>query len=325
MPRPPKLTDVQKRRLSVLEPKLRHCARIGDLKLAKNICGDLQGILRPTGHLARLYQNKNYMFEAAMEAGELSFAKAGFSGIRKSANEGTRVYLEASALLAVCYLRESNFESAKPLITEVLSDETSITSVQGRRDFRRRVIERFNEEGALATLKMVGTDKLDGNKLEEDAGRFVATQNEDEIFENFGDSVPQRTIQFLYEIDSFSQKQLPGSEQKLLPSPEEKTQKKEVGRTLFSAVRRVLWKSLCDKESDIYKAWFNEGMGAVLNKKYIGGAVAAALAGMGIGIHALGVAATALIIKLGIEVYCESFTLENIMSSRGVRKNSKRS
>lgn len=323
MSRPPNLTETQKRRLGQLEPKLRRAAKSGNLKAAKSLCADLQSLLRPTGHHTRLFQNKNYLFEAAMEAGEIDLAISGFEGIRTSVNHGTRIYLEATSLLAICRLRKNDFEGAKPLMKEVLQDEDTIKSLPRRREFRRRVIQRFDEEGALSSLRNCGTDSLDPNEVQNEAGILVAGMSEDEILLHFGEAVPERTIQYLYDLDAFSRKQLPGGEQKFLPSPDEKKKKQVVAQTIFSSTRRVLWHSLCDSESDTYKAWVSGGIGAVLDKKFVSSAVISTLSGFGIGIKALAVSATALIIKFGIDVYCDMNPPDDIMTAREVRKKPK--
>ncbi len=92
--------------------------------------------------------------------------------------------------------------------------------------------------------------------------------------------------------------------------------REKVGKTVFSSVKRVLYNSLCDPKSDIYQTWFTNGMKAVLDKKYISAAVIAALSGLGIGIRALAISVVALIIKFGIEVYCEKFKPQNLMELR---------
>jgi hypothetical protein len=48
-----------------------------------------QTLLRPTGHETRLQQAKAWLFEAAMEAGELDTAELGFIGVRKKTAQGT--------------------------------------------------------------------------------------------------------------------------------------------------------------------------------------------------------------------------------------------
>jgi hypothetical protein len=117
-------------------------------------------------------------------------------------------------------------------------------------------------------------------------------------------------------IHAFSGKELPHEERKLLPAPEEIIEEKALGRTVFSSFRRVIWRSLCDSDSDIYKAWFTNGLSLVLNKKYLGTAVTAAMGGLNIGIKALAISATALIIKMGIETYCLTYQPKGVMIER---------
>ena len=73
---------------------------------------------------------------------------------------------------------------------------------------------------------------------------------------------------------------------------------------------------MCDPRSEIYQAWFKEGLGVVLNRKYFATAVSAMFLGFGIGVKALAVSATALVIKLGLETYCLRFKPDGIMDVR---------
>jgi hypothetical protein len=57
----------------------------------------------------------------------------------------------------------------------------------------------------------------------------------------------------------------------------------------------------------------------VLDKRYLAIAVTTALSGMSIGIKALGVSATALLIKLGIEVFCDRYKPTGIMDVRSAK------
>lgn len=318
------LTESQKIRLERLELKLKEYAKGGDYQKAKEVYTDIRSILLDRDQ-TRLYKNKNYLFEAAMEDGEIDFAQEGFTITREKVSKNTRIRLEATTLLAVCFLRKGDFEKAKPLIQEVLRDEKSIKSIVGRKEFRRRVINRFDEEGTLASLRGVESDLMDSASIQNEAGKLVERMTEDEIYEEFGNGIPEHTIKYLRELETFSQKQLPFEERKLLPSPEERATRREAAKTVFSSVKRVLWRSLCDKESEIYKVWYNQGMGIVLSNKYLSGAVVAALTGLGIGINAIAISATALVIKFGIEVYCDRFKPEDIMTAREIRKTKKRS
>jgi hypothetical protein len=316
MARPPKLTAQQKRRLSVLEPNLRNAVRLGDYKIAKQITNEIQSLLRQSGHETRLMQSKNWLFEAAMESGNIQIAIAGLKGVQNKCNPRTRVYLEATSLLAICHIRNGNLDLAEPIIALVLDKSKYISSERRRRQFKRRIIQRFKEEATLAALKDSGNDALNLDQIQIEAGILIQTKNEDEILSDFGRHLPRRVINDLLRIHNFSGKQLPYDEKKLLPSPEEIIQEKELGRTVFTSFKRVLWRSLCDPKSDIYKAWFNNGLSVLLDKKYLGVAITTAMAGMNIGVKALAVSGTALIIKMGIETYCDRYRPKGIMIDR---------
>ncbi|PTB97204.1 hypothetical protein C9994_03910 [Marivirga lumbricoides] len=313
---PPKLTNQQKERLKRLEPALKEAALAGDLERAKSLVIDIQNVLRPTGHETRLMQSKNRLYETAMNSGQLDFAIQGFIGVKQKTHKQTRVNLEATTLLAICYLRKSDIDNAEPLISEVLKNDKVISSTKRREEFRKLVIERFDEEGTLFALKSENKETLDEDEVQNEAGLIVATRGEDEIFKALGLSIPDYAVNILFRIDDFSKKQLPSAERKKLPSPQEEINREKVGRTIFASVKRVLYNSLCDSKSEIYQTWFNNGMKVVLDKKYVSTAVITALGGLGIGIKALAISVVALIIKFGIEVYCERFKPKNLMELR---------
>jgi hypothetical protein len=311
--KPPHLTEKQKEVLGRLEPALRKAVRLGDYPTAKRITSDIQAILRPTGHETRLMQAKNWLFEAALEAGEVDTAISGFVGIRRKMARHTRGYLEATALLAVCYLRKGEFELAQPCMAEVLKNESLIKSPRRRREFKFNVIQRFEEEAALASFRGKYNEKLSAEEIQNEAGQLVQAETEDEMFTRVGKFSPPETKFVILRIEQFSRNQLPKGDLKFLPNPEDRVKDETVGRTVFLSVRRVLWKSLCDPESDIYKAWVHKGLGIVLNRLYIGTAVTTILADLGIGIKAIAVPVAALLIKFGIEVYCDRFKPTGVM------------
>lgn len=133
MKKTPNLSDAQKRRLKILEPALRDAVKVGNFERAKLITYEIQEVLRPTGHETRLMQAKNWLFEAALESGNIEFAISGFQGIRQKVSHTTRLYLEATALLTVCYLRKRDLKSASPLIDETLRNLKNISSERQKR------------------------------------------------------------------------------------------------------------------------------------------------------------------------------------------------
>lgn len=313
----PKLTEIQKGRLKILEPQLIKAVNDKDLKSALNVVSDIQGMLKPTGQITKLIHYKNWLFELALDLEDYSLAEQGFIGNRKLVNKNTRIYLEATALLAICYLRTNQYEKSKPLISEVLKNDKVIKTERTRHIFKKTIIERFDEEMSLYSIREENfKPKFDIDQIQNDAGILIATKTDEDIFKYLGSSVPQRTKDLLYDIDNFSKNQLTYDERKLLPSPSEIIKDESTGKTLFSSLKRVIYNSICDPKSEIYKAWYTNGLSVVLDKKYITGAVIASLTTLGIGLKALAISAVALIIKLGLEVYCEYYKPVGIMESR---------
>jgi hypothetical protein len=288
-----------------------------DLSTAKRLTVDLQALLRPTGHTIRLIESKNRLYELAIDLGEIEFAKTGLESNRKATNKNTRTNLEATALLAICLLRENKIEEAKPLIKEVLKNDKVIKSNRTRALFRKEIIDRFNEEITLCSLKEEPIQNFNEDDLEPEITKLLQTSNNDQLFLAVGKATPEYTKYNLLQVHQYSTNQLPSAERMALPSPEEKGEPKEVGRTVFKSVKRVIYRSLCDPNSDIYKTWYNNGMQMVLNKKFIHTAVITTLATFGIGIKLLAASIVALIIKFGIEVYCDKNKPLNMMELRG--------
>lgn len=312
-----KLTDSQKNRLKILEPQLNKAILEKDLHTAKFIMRDIQEVLGITNNKTKLAQFKNRLFELALETKDYQFAINGFIGNRKIVNKNTRIYLEATALLAICYLRTEKYEEAKPLIQEVLKNDKVIKSERTRLQFKKGIIERFDEEVALYSLKnQSSNEKFDIDELESEAIKLIQTKTEDEIFENMGYQTPQFTKHLMFEIDNFAKNQLSYTERKLLPSPEETIKDKQAGKTVFSSFKRVIYNSICDPKSEVYKAWCTNGLGAVLDKKYLITAVAGALAEMSICVKGLIVSAIALVIRFGLDIYCEHYKPKGVLDIR---------
>jgi hypothetical protein len=301
------LSEKQKERLKILEPKLNKAIQGQNFEVAKNIVLDIQSLLRPTNHYVRLIQSKNKLYELSIELNKCEFAINGLLSNEKVLNENTRIYLETISLIAICYLRMKEIEKAKIYIQKVLQNHIVIKTDRTRQIFRSEIINRFNEEVALATLTSSFKSNLDEDEIERESIRIIQTLSDDEIFSQIGQIVPQSTRDLIYLIHDFSTKQLPSSERFYLPSPDQKIKNKEVGLTVFESVKRVIYNSLCNPESDIYKAWFNNGMEMVLSKGYIKSAVVSCLVNIGFGITMIASSIVALITKFGIEVYCTKY------------------
>lgn len=310
------LTDKQKERLKILEPKLDIAVQNREYQVAKSLVSDIQNILRPTLHYVRLCQSKNKLFELAIELGEFDFAISGLQSNLKVLNVRTRIHLETTSLLAICYVRMQEIEKAKPYIRDVLTNQTVIKSERTRLIFHSEIINRFNEEVALCTLKSSTKPEYDEDEIEQEVIKIIQSLSDQEIFTQIGQSSPKATKDLIFLIYDFSTKQLPSNERLALPSPEQKIKDAEVGITVFQSVKRVVYNSLCNPNSEIYKAWFNNGMHLVLSKGYIRTAIISCLVNLGIGVKMIAASIIALVMKFGIEVYCAKYKPIGLMDIR---------
>lgn len=309
------LTPRQKSRLNVLEPALRNAVKLGAYEKASQITQDIQGVLRPTGHETRLMQTKNWLFEAAMEAGHIEVAISGFIGVRRKVSPKTRLYLEATALLAICYLRKKDLESARPFIDEAFDSLKNIKSEAQKRKFRKNIVKRFEDEGMLAGLRDVGSDLFNLDEIQ-NAATAIQTKEESEIITMLGEVTPSQVLQFLEHVSLVSRKQLPYKEVLYLPGPRTTEDQQKLGDKVFSSLRRIIWKSLCDPDSDVYKSWYETGLKSFMGKKYLTTVVVAALTDLGIGVMGIAVYVTALLLKMGVDVFCDIYQPTSIMGSR---------
>ena len=294
-------------RLEKLIPQFRNAILERKLADAKIVITDLQVVLRAMNKTTKLVELKNQFFELAMEAQEYDFAIDGLLSNRQLVNHTTRLYLEATALLAIAYLRRNELGNARPFIKEVLQNKNVIKTEATRRKFNKEIIARFDEECALYSLKSGKEIPIDVEVLHGEVAKLSSTLTEEQLYAIIGKALPKLTRDLLFEVDKFSKNQLTWQEQKLLPSSEEIIKDEQAGRTVFSAFKRVVYKSLCDPASEVYKVWYTNAVGSVVDRKYITAAVVLALTGQGIGIMALAISAAALVLRFGLDVYCERY------------------
>lgn len=308
--------DSLNNRLKRLSPQFKKAIAERRLADAKIVIVDLQAVLRTLNKTTKLVEVKNQLFELALDEQDYDFAIEGFLSNRNLVNDTTRLHLEATALLAIAYLRKGEIEKAKPHIKEVLQNKNVIKTQSTREKFNEEIIARFDEECALYSLKEDRQIVFDQEEVHNEVVRVLSTLNEDQLYTVIGKAVPKLTKDLLFEIDKFSKNQLTYKEQKLLPSPEEMIKDEQAGKTVFSAVKRVVYKSLCDPASEVYKIWYTNAVGSVVDRKFITSAVLIALGGYGIGLTALAISATALVIRFGLDIYCEKYKPSTITELR---------
>ena len=319
MPAPIKLPKQQLKRVHELESRFNEELRKGNLKSAKLILNNLKDILKTHFHAARLLENYLKLYETAMESWQISLARKGFEFVRNNASVNTRLYLEATTLLAICHLREKNIDLAEPFMAEVLKNDKGIKSESKRFEFRAAVIERFDQEGALAALSESTSQitTLSEDDVHKEAIEILRQgKSEDDLREMLGASVPESVKDYLFRIDTIAKNLLSYEQRKMLPGPKEVIKNRNLGSVLFGGFKRKLYKYICDEKSDVYQAWLKSGLNSILDKGYLASIVVTALADLRIGASALAVRITALIMNQGITNFCNNNKPRSLMLLR---------
>lgn len=310
-----KLTQAQLVALRPLEEALRRAVAGAEAETAIEIATRIQALFPNDRKHHRLLRAKLWAYEACIDANRLTYAEVGLIGVRKLADPSTRLYLEASALLAVAFLRQKKVADAKKLIRSVMISINNIASERTRHQFQRRFIERVEEECILAELIGTGEAELNVKEIEDKAILLVQRNSDAEILKFIGNSVPTAGLLLLSEIRTFSIAQLPPPDRELLPSPQKAEEPKNVGRTTFAVLRRIAWKTFCKPDSPIYKLW-SKRIPRVFNEGYFAAAVVAALSDFRIGVPMLGSGLAALAMKYSAEEFCELAKPKGLMIGR---------
>lgn len=306
--------------LRLLESDLQRAVSKGSSQEALEIATKIQILFGEDRRHSRLLRAKLQAFEACLDTNQLVYAESGFSGIRQLASNQTRLYLEASALLAVCYLRLKQPEKAKPLIQEILERINNIRSDTRRHQFQERLIHRIEEECVLSDVIGRNEGELIPAEIHVKAVQLLQTSSEDEILKLIGNSLPSSTISLLRNVRGYSIAQLSPPDQKLLPSSKDVEIPKNIGKTVFAVIRRIGWKTLCDPESSIYKAW-SKRVPEVYSDTYFATALATTFANWKIGIPMLVSGTVALVMKYSAQEFCNWAKPKGLMIGRGEKES----
>jgi len=291
-------------RLRELESELQTAVAKGQPEAAIECAGQIQMLFAPNRKHHRLLRAKLWAFEACLDENRLQYAETGFIGIRKLAGSNTRLYIEATAFLGICHLRQKRAAKAKPLIREVINSANNIRSAKRRRQFHKRFIQRIEEECILSELIGTGGAQLDPTEIHDKAVLLLQQNNEDALTTLIGNLIPPSGVLLLREVRDYSILQLPAPERKLLPAPKVAENPKNIGTRALAVLRRIAWRAVCDPESTIYKAWAKK-IPKVYNEAYFATALAATFTNWKIGTPLLVSGVVAVVMKYTAHEFCE--------------------
>ncbi len=308
-----KLTPHQKSRLLPLEAQLQDHVKRGESKGAIEVATQIQILFTNDRSHYRLLRAKVWCFEAAVDANDITYAEAGLTGIRAKAPRSSRIHLEASTLLAVCFLRRKKIPEAKAIIRDAVGSLKNITSTAKRQQFQKRLIERVEQECILSEFIGSG-DELDEETVQTKAIELVKTP-EDQLFEFLGRTLPPAGLSRLADVRNYSILQLPEPDRKALPPAREAEKPSELGKKAFAIVGRIAWKALCKPDTRIYKLW-SQKLPEVYEKSYFAAAIIAALKEWQIGASLFASGIVALAMKHSARDFCEWTKPKGLMIDR---------
>ena len=199
-----KLPEYVKLKLQPLETELKICVKNGNTERAIEIVKEIQRLFNNIGNRThfRLLRAKLWAFEASIDD-KLTYSATGFEGIRKLANNSTRLYLEATSLLAICCLRQKKIEKAKKLIKEVILKINNIQSERRRHQYQKRFIQRVEEECILAEL--IGSEEsiLNPKDIHDKAVLLIQQNSDEDIYKLIGNSIPNAAVFLLKDVRDY--------------------------------------------------------------------------------------------------------------------------
>jgi hypothetical protein len=161
---------------------------------------------------------------------------------------------------------------------------------------------------------MNGGDNLDKDDIHDKAIKLIQTKNDNEIYEIIAMNFPQSSINLLEQMQKENLKLISGPDRLLLSEPIDPKKLKENGSKLNHALKRVVWKTLCDPENEVYKSW-SSGLSLVHDKKYIAAAVTSVFIKQEICFGMIAASIVALAIRFGVSVFCEIYEPGILMES----------
>lgn len=241
-----------------LRPRIERAKTRGNADLAVELLRPLKKAFDAEPRHFRLLKAELLIFDTCIDANELHFAESGILSVRQRANKNTRIYIEATALLAVCYVRLKRFDEAKPLVRETMLFLNNIKTVTRRRQFQKRFIERIEDETILAELIVESAFPIEPERIRASAIELIQTKSEEEILRLAAEGIPSNVVLKLQAVRRYlSENVEKESDVKNLPPPPAELPTTGLGKRVFSVIGRICWKTLCAEDSPVYKTWYN--------------------------------------------------------------------
>ena len=309
------MNDAKLSRLKRLEGMLQHAVKTADLKKAMLIAADIRDLLAPNAKHHRFLRAKLWCCEAALMANDTETAMQGAEGVQAQCKSGSKLHLEAKAILALCQLRKKQTELAQQTIREVIRQFNTIKSEASRRLFQARFLERIEQETLLSELIGTGPGELKSEEVFQDAESMVKTKTEGEILAIIGTKIPKTSVLRIEKFRAFTLLQFTAADRAAHEQSAAEETRPAVEKGVASFFKRVAWRTFCRPDSEIFKLW-SEGLPKIADRRVMTTAAITALGEFRISVPILAAGLAAALIKSTAEAFCERADPEIFMTTR---------
>jgi len=312
MKRPPSLTESQKKRFGILRKQLFDAYIQGDTDGSKKIIFDLKTLLLPTGHHTKYYEVLLCHCELLIFKNDHRSADKFLTAITRNTNTNTRLFQESSILLSIAKLHLNELHAAEEHLRAALHS-TAITNADRRRQFLKRISERFEEESLLISFGNSSFTFDADTIINEVQQNCMSNISDNQLLEKIGKVIPQKSIEFMHRIHDMAKNQLNYDDKIMLPPPTDAHDFTALGKRVFDGISRRIWIELCVEGSPVKRA-----LRFLQNPCTIATAILTEIAshGFGIPVNTMLASIVTFILRKTINVYCESCKPESIMEQR---------
>jgi hypothetical protein len=196
------LHPYQTQQLKTLEPKLRKAVSFGKIDEATKIVSRIEQLFPDDSdrNHYKILQAHILYYQALLDDNQIKMAGIGFEKIRKRASKRTKMYLEATALLGICHLRNNNVPAAKTFIRESILSINNIKSDSTRNQLQKRILKHVELESILGQLKIEKGSFLDATELNLKALEMLKSKSDEEIYNLIAENTPEGAVQIALDI-----------------------------------------------------------------------------------------------------------------------------
>jgi hypothetical protein len=156
---------------------------------------------------------------------------------------------------------------------------------------------------------------LDVQEIHETAVSLIQNKSDDEILVIMATNLPECARLALRSIRKDALSQIRSEDIKLIASGPDSEKPKEIGSKTLKILKRIAWKSICSRDSNLYKMW-SKKIPDALGPGYLTTAVVTSMSEWRIGAPMIAAGLVAVIMKASAQVFCEAHKPEPFMTDR---------